>query len=467
MATVVAQGQLSIVDANDARQITAFITANNGLQQIYTKDESLQVFLPDYTASNNTLTANVLVAGQGGVQDITSQLTNKKWSNDRVTSLGANLTLVVNTNLDPASPQKTYYFEADWIDPMTGLTLKVLAQISLSIIKTGTNAVYIVARGTTLIKDSNTATKNVAIVCADLMRAAGIDTTGVTYKFYDNNGVDHIWNTSPFTTKYGLKSTAAGVAPAGTASDIGAGLPATGAWSSNNTLVIHESAVNGVAVLKVEAKDADGTVYSLTFVIVDQSDTYQVYVFSTNGDKLQNGAGSTQMYPMVYAGANLLSVADTAAWTFKWQINDKNGNKVGFIDTTRTAVAGGRDVTANTVGPAAAVTYSGANITFAAGDMIKLYNPTTGVAMFYEVASGASNVVTLRVATVSTFLNTPFPAGSITASQFVGWKLFVCKGTGATAGTQSTTGSQSGNYITVTGDEVDGKANIFCEASRP
>jgi hypothetical protein len=467
MATVVAQGQLTIVDANDARQITAFITASNGLQQTYTKDESLQVYLPDYTTSNNVLTANVLVAGSGGVQDITSLLTNKKWSNDRVTSLGSGLTLTINANLDPANPQKTYYFEADFVDPMTTLTLKVLAQISLSLVKTGTNAVYIVVRGTTSIKDSNTATKNVAIVVADLMRAAGVDTTGVTYKFYDANGATQIYNTSPFTTKYGLKTTAAGATPAGSASDIGVNLPASGAWSNYNTLIIHESAVAGVGVFRVEAKDADGTVYSWTFTVYDSSDPYQLLIVSTNGDKLQNGAGSTLMYPLVYNGAALLSVADTSSWSFKWTINDKNGNLCGFVDTTRTAVAGGRDVTANTVGPAAAVTYSGANISLSAGDMIKLFNPTTGDARFYEAASSTTNVVTLRVATVSTFLNTPWPAGSITASQFVGWKMFVCKGTGSTAGTQTTTGSQSGNFITVTGDEVDGKANVFCEASRP
>jgi len=74
---------------------------------------------------------------------------------------------------------------------------------------------------------------------------------------------------------------------------------------------------------------------------------------------------------------------------------------------------------------------------------------------------------------VSTFLTTPWPATSIAAGDFVGGKLFVCSGTGATAGTKTTAGAANpaaaitSSKINVTGDEIDGKGNIVCEASRP
>ncbi len=464
---IVSTGQITIVDNNDAKPITAYITASNGVQQIFTKDESMVSYTPDWTAANNTLSAKVFVGGTSSATDVTAQLTNKKWSNDLAASIGGNATLVVNTNLDPATPQKIYYFEGDYTDPVTGLVSHVVAQISFSVVKTGTNAVYLLTRGVTAIEESNTATKNVAVICVDLIRAAGIDTSGITYQFFEANGATQIVNT--MNTKYGMKSTAGGASPVGSAADIGANLVGSGAWSANNTLVIHETAVADMGVYRAVAKDAEGNQYQCYFTIYDISDPYDVKLISTSGEKLQNGIGSTQIYPIVYNGSSQLTPTDTAAWTFGWIFFDgaAPGNRAGFVDATRTAVAGGRSITANTAGSGSVIGYSGAAITFAAGDMIKMVT-AAGVPFYYEVASGTTNAnLTLRTATVSTFLNTPWPAASITANQFVGGKLFVCRGTGATAGIQQTTGSGSANYITVTGDEIDGKGSIICEANRP
>lgn len=468
MATLVSTGQITIVDNNDARPITAYITASQGTQQIYTKDESAISSVPNWSSTPNVLTAKVYAGGTSSAIDVTEQLTNKKWSNDLSTSIGSNTTLSVNTNMDPAVvPQKVYYFEADYTDPITGLVSHVIAQITLSVVKTGTNAVYVLPRGTSAIQQADTATKNVAVICVDLIRAAGVDTSGITYKFYEANGATQI--TTAMNTKYGLKTTATGAAPTASVSDIGINLPAAGAWSSYNTLVVHESAVADMAVLRAEAKDSDGTIYQCYFTVYDVSDPYDVKLISTAGEKLQNGVGATNIYPQVFNGSNLLSTANTAAWQFKWYFYDgvAPGNRAGFIDTTRTAIAGGRDISSNTAGAGSVIAYSGAAITFAAGDMVKIVL-SNGTARYYEVASGTTvSNLTLRTATVSTFLNAPWPAASITLNEFAGGKLYVCKGSGATAGMQTTTGTGSANFITVTGDEIDGKGTILCEASRP
>lgn len=468
MATLVTTGQITIVDNNDARPITAFITASGGTQQIYSKDESTVAWVPDFTSVNNTLTAKVYVGSSAAAVEVSAQLTSRKWSNDLSTSLGSNTTLVVNTNLDPAIlASKVYYFEGDYTDPITGLVSHIIAQITLTALKTGTNAVYLLPRGQMAIQESDTATKNVAVICVDLMRAAGIDTSGVTYQFYESNGTSQVVNT--MTTKYGLKTTAGGAAPTGSASDIGVNLPAAAAWSGYNTLVVHESAVQDMSVIRAVAKDADGNQYQCYFTVMDASDPYDVKIVSTAGDKLQNGVGSTNLYPICYNGALQISIANSAAWTFNWTFFDgaAPGNRAGFIDTVRTATATGRNISANTAGAAAVFTYDGAAITFAAGDMVKIVD-SAGKAYYFEVASGTTvSNLTLRTATVSTFLNTPWPAASITLNQFVGGKLFVCAGTGATAGQKSSTGTGSANYITVTGYEIDGKGTILCEAYRP
>lgn len=465
---IVSTGQITIVDNNDARPLTAFITASQGTQQVFTKDESLVTSTPNWASTPNVLSAKVYAGSPTEAIDVTNQLSNRKWSNDLNTSIGSGTTLTVNTNMDPAiQTQRVYYFEADYTDPTTGLVSHIMAQITLSVVKTGTNAVYLLTRGTSAILQSSTATKNVAVITIDLVRAAGVDTTGITYRFYEQNGSVQVNNT--MGTKYGLKTTAAGANPTGSASDIGQNLPANGAWSTHNTIVVHETAVADMAVLRAEAKDADGAIYQCYFTVYDVSDPYDLKLISTAGEKMQNGIGSTQIYPQVYNGSQLLSVADTTAWKFKWMFFDGTppGNRAGFIDTTRTAVAGGRTISANTAGAGSVISYSGSAITFAAGDMVKIVKPN-GSARYYEVASGTtSSNLTLRAATVSIFLNTPWPTSAITANEFVGGKLYVCTGTGATAGTRTTTGTGSANFITVTGDEIDGKGTIICEADRP
>ena len=48
MASLVSTGQITIVDTNDARTITAVLVANGATQQVYTKDESLITYIPSW-----------------------------------------------------------------------------------------------------------------------------------------------------------------------------------------------------------------------------------------------------------------------------------------------------------------------------------------------------------------------------------------------------------------------------------
>ena len=259
-------------------------------------------------------------------------------------------------------------------------------------------------------------------------------------------------------TKYGMKTVGSGAAPIGSASDIGTGLPASGAWSSSNTLVIHENAVNDMGVYRVEAKDADGSIYQTYFTIYDVSDPYEVRVNSTAGDKLQNGVGSTALTPEVYYGAS--KIASLTGWTFIWTLFNRDGKRGGFVDPTRTAVSGGRDITAHTVGTSAQFTYSGAAITVAAGDIIKVLN-ANGQDFYYEVVSGTGSTVTIRTPTTNNWLSfSDFPAP--TASQFLnGGKILIVR----SGGGQVTTSAAAA--LTVTGDDVDVKSRIMVDANRP
>lgn len=485
---IVSTGQITIVDNNDARPITAYITANPGTQQVFSKDESTVSWLPDWTTANSNagliLTAKAFLGAVGAAQDITGALTNVRWSTNLSTALtgtGASIaatptlaaifgtgtfTMVANTsgssltiksNMLETVPQGVIYFEGDYTDTATGLVSRVVAQITLSLVKTGTNAVFVQTRGSSSIEQATGSSKNVAVVGADLVRASGFDTTGITYRWFEANGATQIITGAPFATQFGLKTTTAGVGPTGTTTDIGVNLPTSGAWSAHNTLVIHESGVQDMEIFRVEAKDADGVIYQTYFTIYDVSDPYEVRVNSSTGDKLQNGVGSTNLTPDVWYGNQ--QVISLTGWTFTWTFYNKDGKRGAFIDTTRTAVAAGRNITANTIGASAVITYGGTAITFTAGNIIKCVT-VGGSERFYEVASATGNTVTIRTPSTNAWLNfTDFPAPAV-ANDFLGGSLFVC----ASGGQVTTSGAAA---LTLTGYEVDGKARIMVEANRP
>lgn len=500
--SIVSTGQLTIVDQNDARPITAFIAADGPLQQVYTKDESTVVFSPNRTATPLILNAKVYVGGPGGSSEVSAQLLNKKWSTTfDGTSIGTSDILTVNTNLSEATPSMTYYFQGDYLDPTTGLSTRVVAQITLSLVKTGTNAVYLQVNGNTVIEESSTGTKNVVRLYANLIRAAGVDDSGITYR----------WRKTPFaladvldgnypgiTTAYGFLTTAqvnanksAALTTTGAigqyngaaitttnlpnATDLNLGTTA-GGWNDTKGILINELGVTDLAVYQVEARDSDGMIYQAFFTIYDISDPYETRLVSSTGDKLQNGQGSSDVYPRIYNGST--EVTDLTGWKFLFTLFDGQQNKrAGFIDTTKTALAGGRDITANGIGASATFNYSGANITFAAGDVVKAVKPN-GTAHYFEVASATTSQVTICAATTNTWLAGPLYAYPAVANEFVGGKFFACtanpggtfNGVAVTgqAGARITTGATGlAAKIVVTGDEVDVKAVINCEADRP
>lgn len=487
--SIVTTGQITIVDQNDAKPITGTMTANPGPQQVYSKDESTTSWLPDWTTANgNTgilLTPKVYLGGLGVSIDITSQLTNPKWSTDLATAItgattvasnaslaplfgtgtyaavaatGTNPSLKIKSNFLDTVPQATIYFEGDYTDLATSLTSHVVVQLTLGMVKTGTNSVYVLTRGQNVIEPATGSTKTVVAMAADLFRAAGVDTSGLTYRFFEANGATQI--NSTMNTKYGMKSTAYGSTPTGSLAEIGVGLPTGSAWSANNTLVIHEIAVTDIGNYRVEAKDADGTIYQAYFTIFDQSDPYQCNVISTSGDKLQNGVGSTSLTPDIYYGQAKLG--SLTGWTFTWTFYNKNGDRGAFIDVTKTAAAGGRNITAHTTGVSATITYDSTNIVMVAGDIIKCVS-AAGVEKFYEVLSNTANVVTIRAPVSNAWLNyTTFPAPVATEfTQGAGGKMFICKSSGG----QQT--SAAAAAIVVTGDEIDVKGRITVDCNRP
>ena len=509
---IASTGQITIVDNNDARPLTAFIAVTPSTQQVYTKDESTTSFTPNWTTENSNagirLEAFVYVGKASASENVTGQLTNRKFSylvggtalasgatdtgywNDSSSSPGAvgyqtvtgNNSLYridIRANLKPgtlATTPLTIYFEGDYTDPITGLVSKVISSVVLSQVKTGTNAVFIQLRmpdGQVLEADNPSNPKTSVRIFADLIRANGVDDTNVTYKWFESphaaaNQIDG--NLAGVTTEYGLLDTAAvganrtvtigqyaTTAGSTTAAITLANVP-DGTYGDYKGLAVHASAVTDIGVYKVEARDADGTTYQTFFTLYDISDPYEVRLVSSGGDKLQNGVGSTNISPDVFYGDQ--RVTNLTNWTFGWEFYDNAipPQRGGFVDVTRTAAAGGRNITSNAT---TSFTYDGAAISFVAGDIIKCTFGTK--AELFEVASTSGNTVTVRSPVTNAWVPAVNFAG-LTANEFQFGKLFVLLASRTTNGANN---NISAAAITLTGDDIDGKGTVICTANSP
>lgn len=441
---VVGTGQITLYDHNDAAPIAAFISASKGLSQVYTKDEQTTSYNPDYASTANVLTAYVYAKGV----NVVGSLANRKWGTTfGASDLGTNVsTINKTTNIDPANPTYNVFFEGDYTDPVTLLVTHINAMISLNCVKAGSNAVFVLVRGQLVIENAADGQKNTAEVAADLMRAAGVDATNVTYKWFvspyaaaDQLDANHALVTGGMIT---FKTTAGGAATN----------PADGAWADVKSMVVREDAVTDIGLFMVQAKDNDNNIYSAYFQIYDVSDPYDVQILGSN--VYQNGNGTNNFTPRVYYGGTLVDITN---YTFTWKIYDRNGNKSGFIDTAKTSAA--KAISANTAGITGNVTHAALAAALVAGDVVRLITADGLTIGSYEVGSGSTTTNTVLRAPLNGFSNV-----APTLNQFAGGKLWVYTGNGATAGQKTTSGATA---QAITGDDVDGSAVVYLDANNP
>lgn len=480
MPQVVSTGQITIIDQNDAKPILAIISANGALQQLYSKDTGSDVFTPNRAQNPLTLTANIYV---GGV-DVSAGTTisNRVWSTSfNGASIGNGQTYSVNTNLTPISePSRTYYFTCRYTDPTTGIISRVDAQITLTINSLGSNAVYVQVSGRTTIVQSDTSTKNVAVVRANLVRASGYDEDNLQYRWYTVSSAGDavlLFSGASGIANFGIMSTAVNAEPVASISDVGAAKWSNVGTSSNvltneaswttagspgyNTLVIGEAAVNGSQLFKVEVRDSQNASvkYSEYFTVTDVSDPYQVVVTSTAGDRFLQGVGYTSLQANVYKSS--VKLADISGWTFDWYIRNKDGNRVGFViynSGTYTPTVQ-RTINSNTTSSVTLSSAPGTDVTV--GSLVKLVSADGAIVRFAQVSSISANTITIVTSAGSISANNQdvyAVASQLTDSAFANGTFYTAVAKKTTTGT---------NELTVTQHDVDGKAAFTVDANRP
>lgn len=323
MATT-AQGQVTIVDYNDAITLTGYIGANLAKTQMYSADNNS--YSPDWSTTNMVLTPSLYVAGTNTDVITSSAVQSVKWYDGAGTmaitadtnyalSGAKSHILTIKKNVLAGLSGKDYRCEVVYQDAGSGLEVTYDMTISLSRVQNGACTVSLV-----VTTPSGNIFKNDEInsltACAELRRGSTADTTNVTYQWFMMD---------PFVT-----------------SDQGGGIgwylltntPGMYTGVTTATLTLYAAAVDSYTTIKCVATDtkAGSSTYNSKFSdvasYVDLSDPMTVVITSTGGDVFKNGEGSTVLTAHAYQSGNEIDTA--GAGTYTWTKYGSDGN----IDTS-------------------------------------------------------------------------------------------------------------------------------------
>ena len=153
---IVAQGQLTLVDLNDSKQLVAYIGSSQAKTVIYNPNGSS--YTPNYSSTNNVLTPQLFIAGTA--TDVANQASSTRWYRQtngagtitEITASGGGYTLgtgtpktlTITSNPLTSASSMTYICEISFVDPDTGF--EVLTKSEIEIVKVingtdGTNGV--------------------------------------------------------------------------------------------------------------------------------------------------------------------------------------------------------------------------------------------------------------------------------------------------------------------------------------
>ena len=314
MAKVLANGQITIVDLNDGKAVQCFTQCSKGETQIYTPDTG--VYTPNYSASEpNVITARVYVTGNANDQAPTA-CTGWSWKVDGVAATpvsGKSYQLNLASNIAKNGSVKNIEWSCTDTDPETKATTTCIGYKTISLAKSG-GALQTVQIET---PDGNTfdSTNNTRKLHA-------------VAKFFRGN----VQDTSVKLTWEVLNISA------GSWSTVTSGVNTAGGVS---TLDVSANDVLNFQTFRCKAEDGDDTASAIV-TFFDASDPYMVEVYSLTGDKIVNGAQSTELFARVWKDGKVVEdgaavKADSShasSFTYKWTKYNANGAATNWNGTS-------------------------------------------------------------------------------------------------------------------------------------
>lgn len=141
----ISTGSITLIDLNDSKQITAFISSSQKRFQTY--NPNTNTYDPNWPTSKPVLTPSLYVTG-GSTTDIIAQAKSIKWfvdgteltasTTDYTLAASGVKTLTINTNVLASVNSKRFEVEIVWTDPDTGMDTAARSDFEFAKITAGT-----------------------------------------------------------------------------------------------------------------------------------------------------------------------------------------------------------------------------------------------------------------------------------------------------------------------------------------
>lgn len=341
---VTAKGQITIIDTNDGRALSALLSANHPTTQIFTSGIS-DTYTPNYAAEGNALIIKPELYASGFTSNQIALCRNFRWyvNGDEISSynetFGAvaedyniagktlpNGQLKITKNMI-SSALMTIECSFEFVDPDTNLptaTKAILQFVKVNNAGDSICAVMYAPFGDTVRTEfgadqSGNANVSDSLDCVtlrcDMWRGSAIDNTNVQHRWYRMTGEGDWVQIIPLEYKFNI-----------TSSD-----PAHP--DCHDTLVVGADAIDNFLMIKCDIEDTDeasATAHKVatdTITIYDATDPYSVQIEASGGDRLTTTTTSTVLKATVWNnGVPMGDAFHRDFVSYYWNKLDKDGN---------------------------------------------------------------------------------------------------------------------------------------------
>ena len=355
--SIIAAGQITVVDVSDAPVLNAFITASEPTTQLYSQTSGS--YNPSYAETPQVLTLNLTKAGStasiiGGISGLhwyvvdgasKTEITSNENTTNEYCSGSNRESLTTKLNIDTNKGYKRYEATGVWRDPLTGLDVQFSADIDLLLTQISKEAQILnVYAGNGNTFRNNTPTS--LTVNADLYRGNVLTNDSKQFKFFYQDTSITGSTSAGYDDDGGIgwhlcSSTTTGQTP---------NVAPTATTTSQGILTVTPDAVVNSQSFKVVCINKSGTFNgsksSGLCTLVDMSDPYSLMLDSSAGNIFKNSQGSTVIKALLYRNGEELDTAGTGK-TYKWTKYDKNGVMDANFGGTDNAYKTGKSITVN------------------------------------------------------------------------------------------------------------------------
>lgn len=324
MGNIIARGQITIVDLNDAKQITAYIQPSHQAQ-IYNPDTGF--YTPSFSASS-PLTVSPKVYVTGNSSNVVSRCTDISYT-------------INGTTVAAGATSGNYAVSSAGV-----LTIKGNAPRSSSGFSITFNAKY------TDADDTGGQPLTISAQCVIVLsQSAGAALTAFV-NYPQGNIFDASAGSTTPTTLTAVVTCYRGGTPDKDFTAAWEKLTGT-TWTTVEASKVSKDNTAGTSTLSVAADDvlnhqiyrctvSDNTPDSATAVVLcsfeDKTDPFELVVGSTTGDKIVNGTGSTSLFARVWQRGVQIETESTETasrkFSYTWHKFDKNGTASNFSGTS-------------------------------------------------------------------------------------------------------------------------------------